>query len=425
MAPARPLSPALPERLSSLDGLRGVAAVVVLVHHALLTVPLLARAYADSGASVPEGTLAWWLAYSPLHLAWAGREAVFLFFVLSGVVVTLPALRSPGFDWVAFYPRRIVRIYGPVAAALAFGLVLTLLVPRFNDHVLGHWMNSRPNTVSVGDVLKDLVLVDGSSGTVSPLWSLQWEMLFSAFLPFFVAIALLVRRRPRTVLAVVTAALVLGSFYSGKAMFYLAMFAIGAVLVGLWDRVARLGRRMSTRRWAWPVVVLAALLCTSAVWSAQGLGVSAGRAERMSWIAVPGVVALLLAAAFWRPAVRLLDTRLLQWLGRISFSLYLVHEPIVIAVRFLLVRHHVPTAVSIAIAIPLALLAAVLFAWIVEQPFHRLARRAGKAVAAASRELVQSQRTRADGPPVTSSVPVVVRGAAVARPATAEEPALR
>ena len=190
MTSARTLTPTprMPERFTSLDGLRGVAAVVVLIHHALLTVPFLARAYYPDLPPVPKGSLAWWLTYSPLHLAWAGTEAVFLFFVLSGFVVTLPALRSPSFDWVAFYPRRIVRIYGPVAVAVAFGLVAVLLVPRFNERALGHWMNQRPNDISVSDVLSDLTLIDGTSGLVSPLWSLQWELLFSAFLPLFVVL---------------------------------------------------------------------------------------------------------------------------------------------------------------------------------------------------------------------------------------------
>lgn len=408
-------APLLPERLSSLDGLRGVAAVVVLVHHALLTVPYLSRAYYPDRAPVPEGSAAWWLAYTPLHLVWAGTEAVFLFFVLSGLVVTLPAVRSARFDWVAFYPRRIVRIYGPVACALAVGAALAVIVPRVNDRTLGHWMNLRPNTMSPQDLLSDLLLVEGTSGVVSPLWSLQWEMLFSAFLPLFAGLALFGLRRPRTALALVSVALVLGSVFAVKSLFFLSLFAIGALLVAFWGRLVPFGRRVSRHRAAWPSIVAAGLLSTSAVWWAQGLGLSYDHAMMLRFCTVPGVVALLLAAAFWRPAVRLLDSRVFQWLGRISFSLYLVHEPIVTASRLLLVQVDAPTWVSIGVALPLALVVAALFARFVEQPFHRLARRVGDRAADASRDHLRPQRPQPEPQRPTSTTPARTTGPAGAR----------
>ncbi|WP_375387391.1 acyltransferase family protein [uncultured Amnibacterium sp.] len=408
---SRPTTPApvLPERLSSLDGLRGVAAVVVLIHHALLTVPFLARAYYPDLPPVPPGTLAWYLTYTPLHLLWGGTEAVFLFFILSGLVVTLPALRSPGFDWVAFYPRRIVRIYGPVAVALLLGVALALAVPRHNERILGHWMNTRPNHVTPADLLGDLMLVDGTSGIISPLWSLQWEILFSAFLPLFVGIAVIGRRRPLAVLAALAVCLGLGSFFGANAMFYLALFAVGAVVVVLWDVLVVVARVVSRRAWAWPVLVAVGLLLASAVWWLQGLGLSQHRADMLQCVAIPGIVLLLLAAAFWRPAVGLLNTRLFQWLGRISFSLYLVHEPIVIAARFLLVQVQAPTWVSIAVSIPVAFGVAALFTRFVEAPFHRLARTAGKRVAAASRDFVQPNRTWHEAAATTGAIPVAAR----------------
>ena len=398
MTSARTADPAslLPKRLTSLDGLRGVAAVVVLVHHSLLTVPLLARASYSGQPSVPKGTFAWMLTYTPLHLVWAGTEAVFLFFVLSGLVVTLPVLRSRGFDWVAFYPRRIVRIYGPVACALAFGVLLMQLVPRFDSNVLGHWMNLRPNSASISSVLNELMLINGTSGLVSPLWSLQWEILFSALLPLFVGIAVLARRHPLLMTAALFMALVVSSRYAVQSLFYLSLFAIGAVLLVFWDRLATVAQRLSRHAWVWPLIVVAALLCTSAVWWAHGLGVPIQFANRMRWIEVPGVVTLLLAAAFWRPAEALLDGRLFQWLGRISFSLYLVHEPIVTTTRLLLVQVHAPTWVSIAVAIPAAVGVAVLFARFVEEPFHRLAKKVGSSVGAASQRLMQPPRSRSD-----------------------------
>jgi peptidoglycan/LPS O-acetylase OafA/YrhL len=64
-------------RLRSLDGLRGLAALIVVIHHSLLVVPGLAAPYFGQST---QSSIQELLAYSPLHLLWAGTEAVFLFF---------------------------------------------------------------------------------------------------------------------------------------------------------------------------------------------------------------------------------------------------------------------------------------------------------------------------------------------------------
>jgi peptidoglycan/LPS O-acetylase OafA/YrhL len=77
-----------PTRIGALDGLRAVAAGVVLVHHALLTDPAPATAYTRPEAG--DSGWRWVLLHSPLQVVWGGTQAVFVFFVLSGYV--LPTL---------------------------------------------------------------------------------------------------------------------------------------------------------------------------------------------------------------------------------------------------------------------------------------------------------------------------------------------
>src|SRR4051794_31450307 len=79
-------------RLGGLDALRGIAALVVLIHHALLTTPSLGEVqrYGPRPATGWERALA----VPPLHLLWAGSEAVLVFFVLSGLVLTLSMERD-------------------------------------------------------------------------------------------------------------------------------------------------------------------------------------------------------------------------------------------------------------------------------------------------------------------------------------------
>ena len=364
-----------PHRLTSLDGLRGVAALVVVLHHALLTVPTLASAYYPSTGDVTGGSAYWLLTYTPLHLVWAGTEAVCLFFVLSGIVLTLPVVRTGSFSWSAYYPKRMIRLYGPVLAAVLFGLLLVTAVDRYNADALGAWVNARPNGYSLESLGRDTTLVAGASGVISPLWSLQWEVLFSLALPLYVGYAR--AKVPGWLKLVTVGALICwGSLNNGQYSYYLPMFAVGVLIVVHWDWLATLADQANRRRAAWPVILIVAVVLTCSRWELIGLGVSESTAARQTWISLIGVTLLVWAAAFCPGLRAVLQHRLVQWLGAISFSLYLVHEPIIIAVRFLTVEHS--PWLGIVVSIPVALLVAVVFARVVERPLHRLARATGR-----------------------------------------------
>lgn len=367
-------------RVASLDGLRGVAAVVVLFHHSLLTVPTLALAYYPRQGEIATGTAAWFLTYTPLHLVWAGPEAVALFFVLSGIVLTLPVLHSERFSWLAYYPKRVVRLYGPVVAAVFIGFVWVLAVPRYNTAALGAWMNARPNDYTSERLLRDLTLLNGTSGMVSPLWSLQWEVLFSLALPLYVLFA---RAPVPGWLKFVTAIALIswGLAGHGPHFYYLPMFALGAVIVAHWDRLERLAAQLDARPGAWAALLVVAALLTCSRWELDALGLSAAEASSWRWVSVLGVTLLVLAAAFCPQLRGLLQRRVIQWLGVLSFSLYLVHEPIVIAVRYLTLQHS--PWLGMVISVPLSLLAAMAFARVVEKPSQQLARRIGQRLSGA------------------------------------------
>jgi peptidoglycan/LPS O-acetylase OafA/YrhL len=126
----------------------------------------------------------------------------------------------------------------------------------------------------------------------------------------------------------------------------------------------------------WPAILAAAAILTCARWELVALGMTPTRAARQEWVSVLGVSLLVLAAAFYGPVRSALQHRTLQWLGALSFSLYLVHEPIVIAVRFLMAEQS--PWLSIMISVPLAVVVAICFARWVERPLQDVARRAGR-----------------------------------------------
>ncbi len=361
-------------RIRSLDGLRGIAAMVVLLHHWLL----IARPSL-------EGTLSWALiSQSPVKLITAGNEAVLVFFVLSGLVVVLPVFR-PGFSWMGFLSARVVRLYGPVIAALALSVVLILLVPRDPSTMPeGSWMaETHAGEVTWQAFLAQASLVPRQYPLNNPLWSLHWELVYSVLLPFATAIALLVRRWALTAVFVCCALSFAGRLFEQSELLYFPIFLMGTIMAArMPDLLAWVQRPRP--RWFMPLFATASVLLLIGSWLARPIAPSGSDLNHALWaLAAPGAAGVVVVALAWAPAIRLFETRVIQWLGRISFSLYLVHVPILATLAFAFGAEQ--WAIIGLIGLPLSLLVAWAFYQLIEARIHRVARRVHRAVAARAR----------------------------------------
>jgi peptidoglycan/LPS O-acetylase OafA/YrhL len=361
-------------RLRSLDGLRGVAAVVVLIHHSLLTIPALAGPYYADGTRPEVGTAAWWLVYSPLHVFWEGSGAVYVFFVLSGIVLTLPVLSSRQFGWIAYYPQRLLRLYVPVWVAILFAVATVLLVSRAGD-TGSLWIDKHQDGITLGSVLRDVTLVISGGAIISPLWSLRWEVLFSLALPLFVWVAVKGVKFTAVIAVLCVAVVALGGVLNNQYLQYLPMFMLGALIGVSLPKLRSAAARIKARRRSGPVWLaaagIAAVLITSR-WTLLAAGAPTLVVNASIALALVGATLIVLVAAFSDQAQKLLEVNTIQWLGRISFSLYLVHEPIVVAFA----NVFGPDAVgwSILCSIVTSFLVAAVFYRFIEHPSYLLAR---------------------------------------------------
>ncbi len=173
------------ERIHALDGLRGVACVAVLLLHVATMLEL-------------------WGEGGPYPLI-PGTPAVVVFFVLSGVVLSIAPLarlrEGRSYDWLGYYPRRVVRLGLPLAAAVALGVVAGLvswtLGSTGRSATAIDFGGTAPQVVH--DVLMQfdvLFFVSDDTATLfgdplvrvnSPVWSMSWELWFSLTLPLAVA----------------------------------------------------------------------------------------------------------------------------------------------------------------------------------------------------------------------------------------------
>ena len=308
-----------------------------------------------------------------------GRFAVVVFIVLSGFSLALsPARHGWRLDSVfRFARRRARRILPAYFAALAFSLVVASLVVAPPGE-------GKPDTRSA--VVNGL-LVQNVVRAPSPNRSL-WTMAVEAQLYLaFPLLLLMVRRLGAVAMVAAVTILVaamgvagphnprLHTFVIQSPPDLAALFAIGILAAGI---VAASSAR---KGWPWGWLALAAaapVLLT--IW----LRGSVWTLTHLLWVDLalgPAVACLLIALAGSRPAplVRLLDSRPVRGLGFSSYSLYLLHGPIVIVVyqRIVFPRfHHGATAflVTVVMVVPVTIVLARMFASVFERPFVRRSR---------------------------------------------------
>ena len=348
--------------VGGLEGLRGYAALLMVVYHAWVLTggPLL-----GGGRAVLSG----------------GFLAVDLFFVLSAFVLTLPAARTGSFgSWRDYALRRAARIVPAYYAALAIALVL------FHP-LAGPAADRRPPTADA--VLAHLSFLqvearllpsyDGALGfrVDPPLWTMSVEVAFYAVLPLVILGFL---RRPVLWLLIAVAAtvalrgLVLGLAHGSTEdrllslpPMYAADFAAG--MAGAW----LYARGVTIRGWMIAGAVLAAL---AVLWASGAPTADAARlgARQSLWLAVAtpaafGALVLTATGARWA------DNPVARWFGKVSFGVFLFHFMVM-----LLLVNALGVERDFAIVLPLGLagsVAAGYASWrLIEEPARRRVRQA-------------------------------------------------
>jgi peptidoglycan/LPS O-acetylase OafA/YrhL len=356
-APSPPPAP----RIAGLDGLRGLAALYVVLFHCWL--------YSFIG--FPRNTGPAWTGWL-LH----GRLAVVFFLLVSGFSLAVTAA-SRGWELGGvrrFLRRRAWRILPPYWAALA----LSLLVAWTLDPAPREPQPTERTVVVYGALLQDLVAERTPNAA---FWSIAVEGQLYLLFPLL----LLVRRRLGAVVMLAAVTLPVAGYgilapggtpEEGANLLtpHLApVFAAGIVTAGIVvarDRVRRLP-------WPWLATLAAAPVLLLIV--AKGSVWTVGHYFWIDLAVVPAMAFLVAGVASGRPGalVRLLSTRPLRTLGGFSYSLYLIHVPIVMVVA----RQVTPElldpfgirafALTLALAVPATLLASWLFAKTFEHPFQR------------------------------------------------------
>lgn len=304
------------EHVAALDGLRGLAALIVVVRHTLNAVAM--------PDDVREAILR-----GPLAVVLNAEGAVQVFFVLSGFVLAGSLERRGGGIGVAQYlVRRVFRIHPPyVAAVLLAWLLGFLYAVAPGGDALTQWQRHMMAVHLPLGRLATTLWFPGDAHLQLPVgWTLQVEMIYSLLLPLMVVAGGWLRGVP--LLAVALAALMVDGV--PRWMDHALDFSLG--LLTFRER-ATLARLVPTRGWAPAVLALLAVCVHTwplfAGWLMPWGGLLLIRHGELP-IAVMSVGAwMLLVATLLLPQPRrFLSLPACVKAGRWSYSLYLVHLPV-------------------------------------------------------------------------------------------------
>lgn len=370
-----------------LDGIRGLAAVVVVLYHAWLFTGLTGQAAAQLAV--------------PRLIIGHGYLGVPVFIVLSGYVLMLPMARN-GSSWYSkgfgsYIFRRAKRILPPYYAALALTLALIAAIPLLRAAHGTQWDSKIP--VTFGGVVSHLLMLqDVDHGWIEQINGPMWSVAVEFQIYFLMPLILLLWRFLGAWVAVgvtVAASIVPGLF--GVATFahpwLLGLFAVGML-------AARLTFvRPPARRWVEPVALAVGLVVVALVYRAF----PAARAH--GWLLELVVGCLTAAVLVWlgRRAIAgrrnvvtgFFGSRPMLFLGLTSYSIYLVHSPLIGLANLVLLPLHLSLVANYLVltfvAVPLALGVSWLMFFLVERHFLNSRQRD------ASRELRAGE---ASAPPV-------------------------
>lgn len=376
----------------SLEGLRGVASLIVFFAHAVFMyfpyLGSLMRPYPDAQAKSIVDAI---LIYPPFNLLYCADAAVVVFFVLSGYVLTTKYFQRDStqlLESAAF--RRYWRLILPGAASallawfiMKMGLMGNKMAVDLNmgGWTLEYYSHEVTFARAIWISFVEVPFFGNSFDLNGPLWTLQIELIGSLLL--FSSYAIL--RRRSLVMSCVWFAFIADVLASAgpSILYYLAILAGSLLNLG--------------RAWLAGRAILSTILVALGV-----LGVMADNAEHFAWLrslSLPnlqpfgpdfnknpvllwqtlGSVALVAGVLGSGWVARCLSSRPLVFLGKISFSLYLIHTPVLMSLTFWLMKFCrdsgteflISFAVSFGLTTMFVIAVAELFRRVVDEPSIR------------------------------------------------------
>jgi peptidoglycan/LPS O-acetylase OafA/YrhL len=341
-----------------LDSLRGLAALSVVFNHFLNLLPSIAEKPKEM----------WLMKYTPLHIFWAGHEAVIFFFILSGFVLSLQFFNKK-VDYRSFFVKRVCRIYLPYITCVIIAIIASQIFYTGYKQGLSAWFNSvwtvKP---SWGLVAQHFLLITyfDNKAFDPVLWSLVHEMRISIMFPLIMLCILKFNWKINIGFAVLATGICMVLTFIGNRLqyytdyfvtiHYIAMFIFGALLakhrkeILAWYTSKSKPLKIGLILTGVPLYLfpwLLKIVLTTKLWFVE------------EWVISLGVAIFIISALGSQKVSLFLLSRSVHFLGQISYSMYLLHAVILISVTQILYK-----SVGLLPIWPIAMVSTLFFSWL-------------------------------------------------------------
>jgi peptidoglycan/LPS O-acetylase OafA/YrhL len=370
-------------RITAADGLRGLAAVNVTIHH-FLGAFLPALMYRDAHPASAEALLkatnsAWWftiLDFPLTSILYNGHFPVLIFFVLSGYVLAAPYYNDNDQALRDRFWGRYIRLNAPILAALVLSFCFYRFGFYFNQKVSA--LTGDPwfagffqNPISLLEAVKMAfykTILFGDDRLDAPAWSIRVEFIASIFLlVFYLA-------KPKRLLFP-------GLMFAACLLLLLGEQGVNALLLFLGAFLHELPK-LSRNKFVVTIIGTFGIYFGCYKFSSAFYDYLPTIFEQNKNL-YDAIGALCLTYAVLNGyGAKILEARFAQYLGNISYSLYLTHFILLCSVFSYAFVVFASGPLSILVIfltyIPIIFLFAQLFTTFVDQPSTRLSRRFAK-----------------------------------------------
>jgi peptidoglycan/LPS O-acetylase OafA/YrhL len=376
-------------RLLALEGLRGIAAIVVVIYHAILIFYMTSQyGTSTNGSYVQHLGFEDNLYGNPLQVFLSGGFAVSIFFVLSGFVLTVGYLKTKDVSIIhKLATKRYIRLMLPALASILLTYIVLALNLNTNQQageaINSYWLQNKfAFDISLVEAFKQGVwgIFVGKDAYYNPvLWTMFYEMLGS-FLVFAVAVVFSGLRK-RWVVYAILALCTFQTWFFG--------FIIGLVLADLYVQNSKL--LQPKKWWAGLTILIGGLLLGGIPVKGiegtlyDGLKYIGGNFDwYFSFYTALGAGLVIIAILSWRPLERLFAAPQISNLGKYTFALYLTHYIVLFSFSTGLftslfvdggLAYNHAFVITVLVSAPLLALAAYIFERYVDAPSIKLSSR--------------------------------------------------
>jgi peptidoglycan/LPS O-acetylase OafA/YrhL len=359
-----------PAKFEFLDGLRGCCAIFVALSHALLF-----TGHTDDYLKSTLKPLTIFMSY--------GHFSVAVFIVLSGFCLTIPVAKSDQIElkggFARYVSRRFTRIIPPYYFALLLSLIFIFFLPILQIKSNTVWDGKIP--VTTNSIIAHILLIhnfsnDWINNINGPLWSVatEWQIYF-----VFPLLILIWRKYNLTISFL--SAIVLGFLISRTNQsihsWFLGLFAMGmfasVICFSRNDLFSSIRSRIN-----WPILSwIAAILLVAFL--------ALLRFKHVSLLVSESVVGFLICVNLIsftlnelsmnkKPLLlRFFNSKVAVFLGSFSYSIYLIHSPILAFINLELLSYNFGIdsylLIMVFISVPISVFISYGFYHLVEKRF--------------------------------------------------------